>query len=136
MTPCELPAGGGEQADQAEGNGRAARRRVGQRLECQREQRVADEDGGRLTVDDVAGGLAAAQLGVVEAGQIVLHQGGAVDELDGGGEAADHFVVAAAVPVGDEAAEQRARAAATGEDRVVHGAVQTGGRRVASRKRA
>ena len=100
------------------------------------EQRVADEDGGGLPVDDVTGGLAAARVGVVEAGQIVLHERRAVHELDGGGEAADHLVVAAAaVAVGDEAAEDRTRAAAAGEDGVVHGAVQARRRRVARRQR-
>src|SRR4029077_11598441 len=43
----------------------------GDRLECEREQRVAGEDGGGFAELFVGGGFAAAEVVVVEGGQVV-----------------------------------------------------------------
>ena len=54
------------------------------RLECQHDQRVAGQHGERLAEGLVHRGLAAPRVGVVEAGQVVMHQRGAMQELDRG----------------------------------------------------
>ena len=59
---------------------------LGQQLEGQRLQAVADQQGGRLVVLDVAGRLAAAQHVVVHARQVVMHQRIGVDQFDGAGD--------------------------------------------------
>jgi hypothetical protein len=53
--------------------------------EREREQRVAGEDGDGLAVDDVAGGLAAAEVVVVHAGEVVMDEGHGVHHLEGRG---------------------------------------------------
>ena len=135
MTPCELPVAAVSRPIKRKATGA---RRAGA-LASVSKASVSSASPTRMAVacavDDVTGRQSAARVGVVEAGQIVLHERRAVHELDGGGEAADHLVVAAAVAVGDEAAQERARAATAGKDGVVHGAVQSRRRRVPRRQR-
>ena len=44
---------------------------------------VAGEDGGGFAEDDVAGGLAAAEVVVVESGKVVVDEGVGVEHLEG-----------------------------------------------------
>ena len=53
-------------------------------LEAAREQEVADQDARRIAPDDVGGAPAAPQARAVD--DVVVEQGGGVDELDRGGE--------------------------------------------------
>ena len=59
-------------------------RRVRQHFEREHLQRVADQDRGGLVEGAVAGRPAAPQIVVVHGGQVVVHQGVDVDELDRG----------------------------------------------------
>ena len=55
---------------------------AGERLEGEHDQRVAGEERHRLAVGDVDRGLLAPHRRVVEAGQVVVDERGAVQELD------------------------------------------------------
>ena len=57
--------------------------RLGQRLEGQHDQRVAGQHRDALAEGGMHRGHAAPRGGVVEAGQVVVHQRGAVQQLDG-----------------------------------------------------
>src|SRR5271168_4625372 len=57
----------------------------GDGFECKREERIASEDGGGFAEFFVAGGFAAAEVVVVEGGEIVMNQGISVDKFDGAG---------------------------------------------------
>ncbi len=56
---------------------------LGDGLEGEGLESVAGEDGGGFAEDDVAGGLAAAEVVVVEGGEIVVDEGISVDHLQG-----------------------------------------------------
>ena len=99
--------------------------KCGDGLEGEGLEGVAGEDGGGFAEDDVAGGLAAAEVVVVEGGEVVVDEGVGVEHLEGCAEvgcACGDFVSA-----GDHAggfhAEDGAEAFAAGEDAVAHGAV-------------
>ena len=64
--------------------GSAIGRRLGQDLEGQRLQGFAGQDRGRLVEGLVHGRAAASQIVVVHGGQIVVDEGIAMQELDGG----------------------------------------------------
>ena len=86
---------------------------------------VAGEDGGGFSEDDMAGGLAAAEVVVVERGQIVMDERIGVQHLDRCGEFFDAvgWLRGARDHAGGLDAEHRAEALAAGEDAVAHGAV-------------
>ena len=90
---------------------------------------VAGEDGDGVTEDLVAGGLAAAEVVVVEGGQVVVDEGVGVKhleggaELDGGGLGLNRRGVVLAGEAPGLVAEDGAKALATGEDGVSHGAM-------------
>jgi hypothetical protein len=107
-----------DQAAQAIGRGGAG---AGQGLEGHDDQRVAGEHRQRLAEDAVHGGLATAQVGVVEAGEIVVHERRAVDQLDGDGGGVGEIGQGIAAGRGDGEAEARADPRAAGEDGVVEG---------------
>ncbi len=54
-------------------------------------ERVAGEDGGGFAEGDVAGGLAAAEVVVVERGQVVVDERIGVEHFEGGGELFNAF---------------------------------------------
>src|SRR5690606_5392277 len=72
--------GGGEDAQGAHLAG------LDHQFEGAGEQEVADQHAGRGAPDQVGGGLAAAQVGAVD--DVVVQQGGGVDELDRRGQLA------------------------------------------------
>ena len=57
---------------------------TGEGVEREHDQRVADEHRERLAELDMHRRLAAPQIRVVETGQVVMHQGGAMQHLDRG----------------------------------------------------
>src|SRR5690606_6145584 len=59
--------------------------RLGEDLEGDRQQGVSRQDGDALPILDVAGGPSPAEIVVVHAGEVVVHQRVGVDALDGGG---------------------------------------------------
>ena len=101
-------------------------------LEGERLQRVAGEDGDGFAEGDVAGGMAAAQVVVVERGQVVVDERVGVQHLQRRAEVGDAGGQLAVA--GDHArgfhAEDRAQAFAAGEDAVAHGAVDGVGQRL------
>jgi hypothetical protein len=62
---------------------------LGDGLEGEGLERVAGEDGDGFAEDDVAGGLAAAEVVVVERGEVVVDERVGVEHLDGGAEVGD-----------------------------------------------
>ena len=86
---------------------------------------VAGEDGDGFAEDYVAGGLAAAEVVVVEGGEVVVDEGVGVDHLDGCAEVGCAFgdVAGAGDHAGGFHAEDGAEAFAAGEGAVAHGAV-------------
>ena len=72
----------GDERSQPGGIGGGAAR---QGLEGQHDERVAGQHGDRLAEFGVHRRLAAANLGIVEAGQVVVHQRSAMQQLDRGG---------------------------------------------------
>ena len=56
---------------------------MGDGLEGEGLEGVAGEDGGGFAEDDVAGGLAAAKVVVVEGGEVVVDEGVGVEHLQG-----------------------------------------------------
>ena len=98
---------------------------MGDGLEGEGLEGVAGEDGDGFAEDDMAGGLAAAEVVVVEGGKVVVNEGVGVDHLDGGAEVGCAFGDLAGA--GDHAcgfhAEDGAEALASGEGAVAHGAV-------------
>jgi hypothetical protein len=94
-------------------------------LEGEGLQGVAGQDGGRFAEEDVAGGLAAAEVVVVEGWEIVVDEGVGVEHFQCGTEVGDAFGV-----VGGSCdhprcfhAEDGAETLAAGEGAVAHGAV-------------
>ncbi len=98
---------------------------LGDGLEGEGLEGVAGEDGGGFAEDDVAGGLAAAQVVVVECGEVVVDEGVSVDHLEGRAEVGCAFgnFSGTCDHAGGFHAEDRAEAFAAGEDAVTHGAV-------------
>ena len=74
--------GVGDEADDLDG-GRGRRLQPGQHLEGAGLQSVTGQDGDSLAEGHVAGGLAAAQLVVVQSGQIVVDERIGVEHLQG-----------------------------------------------------
>ena len=97
----------------------------GDGLEGEGLEGVACEDGDGFAEDDVAGGLAAAKVVVVECGEVVVDEGVGVDHLDGCAEVGCAFGdgVAAGDHSGGFHAEDGAEAFASGEGAVAHGPV-------------
>jgi hypothetical protein len=91
---------------------------VAEQLKGADDQGVAAEDRELLAVDDVDRRLAAAQRGVVEAGEIVVDQGGAVQQLDRHGRGERELRVGVAAGARDLEAEARAEAGASRKDGV------------------
>ena len=98
----------------------------GDGLEGEGLEGVAGEDGDGFAEDDVAGGLAAAEVVVVEGGEVVVDEGVGVEHLEGCAEVGYAFGVTSAGAcdhAGGFHAEDGAEAFAAGEDAVAHGAV-------------
>ena len=91
-------------------------------------ERVAGEDGGGFSEDDVAGGLAAAEVVVVERGQVVVDERIGVQHLDRCAEFFDSvgWLWGARNHAGGFDTEHWAQALAAGEDAVAHGLVDRG----------
>ena len=102
---------------------------AGQHFEGAGLQRVAGEDGDGFAEGHVAGGLAAAQVVVVERGQIVVDERVGVQHLDGCAEALNAAGKRAGDGDGGLHGEHRAQALAAGKDGVAHGAVNRSGNR-------
>ena len=112
--------------------GIGGRRNLCDGLEGERLQRVAGQDGDGFAEGDVAGWLAAAQVVVVQRGQIVVDQRVGVQHLDGGAEVLDalgQFAGAGDHPRGLHA-QDGLQALAAGEDAVAHGTVDGVGQRL------
>lgn len=93
---------------------------VGEDLERADDERVASEHGERLAEGYVNRGLPASFRGVVEARQVIVHQGRAVKELDGaGGRARSHFRAAAGLTHG--VTKEGSEPGSPSEARVTHG---------------
>ena len=107
-------------------------RQIGDGVEGEGLEGVAGEDGGGFAEDDVAGGLAAAEVVVVEGGKVVVDEGVGVEHLEGGAEVGCAFgdFAGACDHAGGFHAEDGAEAFAAGEDAVAHGAVYGVGQRV------
>mmetsp|Transcript_37839 Transcript_37839/g.52806 ORF Transcript_37839/g.52806 Transcript_37839/m.52806 type:complete len:244 (+) Transcript_37839:256-987(+) len=99
-----------------------------QGLEGQHDHRVTGQDRQRLAERAVKRGLAPPGGGVVEGREIVVHQRGAVHDLDGGGGSIRHLrpVVAAGGRHRDR--QPRPDPLSAGEHRVTQGAGETGRR--------
>ena len=93
------------------------------------DQRVAGQHGERLAIFDVDRGLAATQGGVVETGQIVVDERGAVQKLDRRRGGVGRLRIGVATGAGHGKAKLRADAVACGK----HGVAQ---RRRQQRRRA
>ena len=104
----------------------------GDGLEGEGLEGVAGEDGDGFAEDDVAGGLAAAEVVVVEGGEVVVDEGVGVEHLEGCAEVGCAFgdVGCAADHAGGFHAEDGAEAFAAGEGAVAHGAVDGVGKGV------
>ena len=101
-------------------------------LEGERLQSVAREDGDGFAERDVAGGMAAAQVIVVERGQVVVDERVGVEHLQRGAEVGDAGgqLTASGHHARGFHAEDGAQALAAGEDAVAHGAVDGVGQRL------
>ena len=86
---------------------------------------VAGEDGDGFAEDLVAGGLAAAEVVVVERGEVVVDEGVGVEHLDGGAEldGGDLGVGVLGAHAPSLKAEDGTEALAAGKDGVAHGAM-------------
>jgi hypothetical protein len=103
----------------------------GQDLEGESEQGVAGEKGGRLIESAVKTREAPAGWAVVEARQVVMDQGEAMDELDRASGAERRSGVGARIPSGgggiSEKGERGAEALSSGKHRIAHGRMQAAG---------
>ena len=95
----------------------------GKNLESQRLQCIADQQGGRLVVFDMAGRPAAPQHVVVHAGQIVMDQRIGMDQFDGTGGCIDLLRIGAECLTGGMAQQWTHTLAAT-ERAVTHRCMQ------------
>ncbi len=119
--------GGADRADQgAEAGGRGGGP-LRQGLERQHDQRVTGQHGQRLAEQAVDGGLAAARVGVVEAGQVVVDERGAVQQLDRRRRGFGDGRHVLATRGGHGEAQAGADAGATGEHGMPHRAHQPRG---------
>ena len=117
--------GVGDEADDLDGcGGRAVE--AGEHFKGAGLQRVAGEDGDGFAKDHVAGGLAAAQVVVVEGGQVVVDERVGVQHLDGRAQVFDAAGQRAGNGDGGLVGEQRAQALAARKGGVAHGAVNGG----------
>jgi len=126
-------AGAGEGADAAaegegefaedldDGGGRSGELREG--LEGEVLERVAGENRDGFAEDDVAGGLAAAEVIVVESGEVVVDEGVGVRHLDGRAQLIGSGGDGSGDHAGGFHAEDGTEALAAGEGGVAHGAV-------------
>jgi hypothetical protein len=89
-----------------------------ERAEGGDDQRVSREDGERDPERDMRRRFAAAQLRVVEAGQVVVHERSAVHELDRGRGPIGSDWIGVPVCGGDSEAKGRAKPRSTAEDPV------------------
>ena len=98
---------------------------LGDGLEGQGLEGVAGEDGGGFAEDNVTGGLAAAEVVVVECGEVVVDEGVSVEHFERGAEVGCAFgeVVGAGDHLCGFHAEDGAEACAAGEGAVAHGAM-------------
>ena len=99
---------------------------MGQGLVCQHDEGIAGEQGQRFAIQTVHRGLAAPGVGVVEGGHVVVHQRGAVQQLDGHGRRVAQGRGAVAAGPRHRQAELGPDACATGKHRVPHGRQQPG----------
>jgi hypothetical protein len=101
---------------------------------------VAGEDGDGFAEDDVAGGLAASQIVVIQRGQVVVDERVGVDHLERGAEFRSARGQCAGDHTGGFDAENGAQPFATREGRVAHrpvdGVRRRGGRRQQPLKRS
>ena len=93
------------------------------RLESERQQRIADQDRRRLVEGDVAGGLAAPEIVVVHRRQVVVDEGVGVHHLDGGG-GVDRPRARHVEEVGAREDQEGAQPLAAGEERIAHRLVE------------
>src|SRR5690242_18558707 len=91
-------------------------------FESESKKSVTGENGGGFAKFFVAGGFAAAEIVVVESGEIIVNEGIGVDELDGAGRIVSGRDIRIENASGLEA-ENRADAFAAGENAVAHGLV-------------
>ena len=106
--------------------------RLGDGLEGEGLEGIAGEDGGGFAEDDVGGGLTAAEVVVVEGGEVVVDEGVGVEHLERGAQVGDAFGIGSGAC--DHAsgfhAEDGTETLAAGEGAVTHGAVDGVGERV------
>ena len=109
--------------DGDDGGGRCGE--IGDDLEGEVLEGVAGEDGDGFSEGDVAGGLAAAEVVVVEGGEVVVDEGIGVRHLDRGAEVSGACgdLAGAGYHTRGLHAEDGAEALAAGEGGVAHGAV-------------
>ena len=129
--------GEGDFAEDGDGGGGRCGE-CGDGLEGEGLEGVAGEDGDGFAEDDVAGGLAAAEVVVVERGQVVVDEGVGVEHLERGAEVgcACGNLAGAGDHAGGLHAEDGAEALAAGEGAVAHGAVDGVGERVGRGQKA
>ena len=99
---------------------------AGEHLEGAGLQRVAGQDGDGLAEGHVAGGLAAAQVVVVEGGQVVVDERVGVKHLQGRAQPLDSLGQRPGDGDGGLHGQHRPEALAAGKDGVAHGAVNRG----------
>ena len=108
----------GEQDRQAR---RVARRALRQRFEGEHDQRVARQHRDRRAEFDMNRRLAAPQSRVVETGQIVVNQRGAMQQFDRRRRGVRGCGIAIAAGLRHRQAELRPNAVAAGKDRITQG---------------
>jgi len=96
------------------------------RLEGENDERVPGQHRERLAEGLVHRSLAAADFSIIEAGQVIMHKRGAVQELDGGRGTGDDRPGLRAAGFGDRHGEARANAGTARKNRIVDGLAQPG----------
>ena len=114
--------GVGDEADDLHG-GRGRAVEAGEHFKGAGLEGVAGKDGDGFAEGDVAGGLAAAQVVVVEGGQVVVDERVGVEHLEGRAEVSDSRRQRAGNGDGGLHGEHGTQALAAGEGGVAHGAV-------------
>ena len=109
-------------------------RRIGGDIEGIGQQRIADENRGRLVISLVRGRAAAAQIVIIKGGQIVVHQRIAVDHFQSRAGAPDTLVLDPEEPRRLDQQEWPQPLAAA-EARIAHGAKEGGGPERLTRQR-
>ena len=118
----------GRRCGQFETAPRIPARAARQRFEREHDQRIAREHRERRAEFDVNGRLAAPQIGVVETGQIVMDERGAMQQFDRGRGGVGRVRVAVAAGHRHRHAQLRADAVAAGEYRIAQGRGEQRGR--------